>query len=337
MINRDKKYPLLIKSIAGEGVYQRILKEEAGWEYLNFEARLMKKGEKWSGSTGNNEYGIILLGKSVRSKIKVALSGDGGDELFAGYHKHRALNYAFQFPSLTKLIGMGQPALNYLPYSRKSGLLNAMRKLQRYSQGANLGTNERYWKWAGFGNPLQHELFNNSSFSASTFLEQSTGVDIQRFEDCLESDIKMVLEGDMLVKTDRNSMRHGLEVRVPLLDHELVDFVQNMDVNYKIDLKGGKRILREICEGILPEQIINKKKHGFEVPLKKWLEGDLQEKVNELLDSDLINEQGLFDPKSVERLKLTLKNSASQNSEYAVWNLMAFNQWWLNFRDKLKE
>lgn len=61
MINRDKKYPLLVKSLAGEGVYQRILKEDAGWEYLNFEARLMKKAERWSGHTGNHEYGIILL------------------------------------------------------------------------------------------------------------------------------------------------------------------------------------------------------------------------------------------------------------------------------------
>jgi 5-deoxy-glucuronate isomerase len=66
MINRDKKYPLLVKSMAGDGVYQRILKEDAGWEYLNFEARLMKKADRWSGHTGNNEYGIILLGGNYK-------------------------------------------------------------------------------------------------------------------------------------------------------------------------------------------------------------------------------------------------------------------------------
>ena len=273
---------------------------------------------------------------SVRNEIKVALSGDGGDELFAGYYKHKAQYYAFQFPVLTRLIGLGEPALRYLPFSRKRGLLNAMRKLQRYSQGANQNANDRYWSWAGFGNPVQGDLFTNLSFHPLEFLKQSTNKDIACFEDGLESDIKMVLEGDMLVKTDRNSMRHGLEVRVPLLDHELVDFVQNMDVRYKIDWKGGKKILRELAVGILPKQIIGKKKHGFEVPLKKWLNHELTEKMNELLSLDLISEQGFFDPVTVDKLKLSIKNSASQNSEYAIWNLMAFNQWWLNYRDKLK-
>lgn len=111
MINRDKKYPLLVKSMAGESVYQRILKEEAGWEYLNFEARLMKQGETWTGHTGNNEYGIILLGGDYKVKTDRGSweTINGRKDVFSGiaHALYLPRQTAFEFTAESEILDLG--------------------------------------------------------------------------------------------------------------------------------------------------------------------------------------------------------------------------------------
>ncbi len=111
MINRDKKYPLLVKSITGSSIYQRILKEDAGWEYLNFEARLMKKGEKWSGDTGNNELGIILLGGNYRVKTDRGSweTKYGRSDVFSGiaHTLYLPRNTAYELTAESELLDLG--------------------------------------------------------------------------------------------------------------------------------------------------------------------------------------------------------------------------------------
>jgi len=111
MINRDKKYPLLVKSMAGEGVYQRILKEDAGWEYLNFEARLIKKGETWTGHTGNNEYGIILLGGNYKVKTDQGSweTKNGRKDVFSGiaHTLYLPRNTAFELTAESEILDLG--------------------------------------------------------------------------------------------------------------------------------------------------------------------------------------------------------------------------------------
>ncbi len=111
MINRDKKYPLLIKSIPGNGVYQRILKEEAGWDYLNFEARIMKRGETWSGHTGNNEYGIILLGGDYKAKTNRGNweTKHGRKDVFSGiaHTLYLPRNTSFELNAVSEWLDLG--------------------------------------------------------------------------------------------------------------------------------------------------------------------------------------------------------------------------------------
>ena len=111
MINRDKKYPLLIKSKAGKEVYQRILKEDAGWEYLNFEARIMKKGGSWSGHTGPNEYGIILLGGNYKVKTDRGSweTVNGRKDVFSGiaHTLYLPRNTAFELTAVSELLDLG--------------------------------------------------------------------------------------------------------------------------------------------------------------------------------------------------------------------------------------
>lgn len=111
MINRDKKYPLLIKSLAGQGVYQRILREDAGWEYLNFEARIMKKDERWSGHTGNHEYGIILLGGDYKVKTNRGYweTTNGRKDVFSGiaHTLYLPRNTSFEFTAVSDWLDLG--------------------------------------------------------------------------------------------------------------------------------------------------------------------------------------------------------------------------------------
>ncbi|MCK4988955.1 MAG: 5-deoxy-glucuronate isomerase [Bacteroidales bacterium] len=111
MINRDKKYPLLVKSLTGSSVYQRVLKEDAGWEYLNFEARLMKKDEKWNGHTGNNELGIILLGGNYRVKTDRGswLTINGRSDVFSGiaHTLYLPRNTDYELTAESELLDLG--------------------------------------------------------------------------------------------------------------------------------------------------------------------------------------------------------------------------------------
>lgn len=111
MLNRDKKYPLLVKSLTGKSVYQRILKEEAGWEHLNFEARLMKKDEKWSGHTGNNELGIVLLGGNYRVKTDLGSwkTINGRSDVFSGiaHTLYLPRNTAYELTAESEVLDLG--------------------------------------------------------------------------------------------------------------------------------------------------------------------------------------------------------------------------------------
>ncbi|MEQ8324594.1 MAG: asparagine synthase (glutamine-hydrolyzing) [Vicingaceae bacterium] len=276
-----------------------------------------------------------LLSKEVKKSVGVALSGDGADELFGGYHKHRALLWSFQHPIYSKLLAVIHPIINQLPSSRESGLYNAVRSMERLSRSASKRPDVRYWDWAGYGNPVLKKLLHESRFGPAQFLNSITGKDIKNFDDCLETDLKMVLEGDMLVKTDRYSMRNGLEVRVPMLDRRIVRFARRLAVDQKVSLGQGKLIMREAAKKILPLSVINKKKHGFEVPLKQWLNRELETLSIELLNPQVLIEQGLFNINAVSELQHMVKKPASNNAEYAIWNLMVFNQWWLNNREYL--
>ena len=123
-------------------------------------------------------------------------------------------------------------------------------------------------------------------------------------------------------------MLNGLEFRVPFLDHELVELVNRIPAKQKISFNNKKQLLKESFAHMLPNEILNKKKHGFEVPLKKWLNGELNGIKMELLNPEFIKEQGIFNSDVVQKALLLSKSKNSSNSEYLIWNLMVFNSWW---------
>lgn len=128
------------------------------------------------------------------------------------------------------------------------------------------------------------------------------------------------------------SMRNGLEVRVPFLDHRLVEFAFSLPSNYKIDGKMKKKILQDAGRHLLPHEIYNRPKHGFEVPLVKWFNKELKPLIHEELLSDkFIKDQNLFNLKSVNELKSKLQSNYPGDSPATVFALLIFNNWWKKY------
>jgi asparagine synthase (glutamine-hydrolysing) len=271
---------------------------------------------------------VNLLAKETRKYVTVALSGDGADELFAGYNKHEAELRIRSKSKLNALAKRGSLLWNVLPASRNSAFGNRIRQLRKFAEGMDMEPLDRYWNWAGFYSEaeLKH-LIPKIQSTQNPFL-LSRNPHSEDFNDVLSLDMEMVLEGDMLVKVDRMSMLHALEVRPPFLDHEVVDFVMQLPAEYKIQPGNRKRILKDTFRDLLPEEIFHRKKQGFEVPLLNWFRGELRGLIDELLDEKFLREQQIFNPVAVKELRRQLHSSDPDDSAAKVWALIVFQTWW---------
>jgi asparagine synthase (glutamine-hydrolysing) len=139
----------------------------------------------------------------------------------------------------------------------------------------------------------------------------------------------LVLQNDMLTKVDMMSMANSLEVRVPFLDHELVNYVSSIPSNYKIDKNTRKKILKDAFKDYMPKDIYNRPKQGFEVPLLKWFRTELKSMIiNDLLDEDFIIEQNIFNLDEINKLKKRLFSNNTKDIHAQIWGLIVFQYWW---------
>ncbi|MEO8444287.1 MAG: XrtA/PEP-CTERM system amidotransferase [Gammaproteobacteria bacterium] len=270
---------------------------------------------------------------ATREHVKVALSGDGGDENFAGYRRYRmfaaeeavraALPDAIRKP-VFGLLGRWYPKLDWAPrYVRGKSTFQA---LARDSAGAYLHAvsiapeelrGELYS--AGFKTGL-------SGYSSRAVFDQYLrGRD---FPDTLTMaqylDFKTYIPGDILTKVDRASMAHGLEVRVPLLDHHFVEWVARIPTALKLKRGEGKYIFKKSLEGMLPESILYRRKMGFAVPLDRWFRGPLAAQVQELGTSTHLADTGFFAPGSVQQI--VARHLAGRRDHSAlIWALLMFD------------
>lgn len=283
---------------------------------------------------------VYILSKHTRRHVTVALSGDGGDEVFAGYNKHAAEWRMRQGGILNAIVKTGAPLWNVLPKSRNNMLTNKFRQLQRFSEGANLNAAERYWRWACFQSPQESialfhpKIKQRMSNSALTNIrrEYTTNIEGADFNEVLLADMNLVLLSDMLVKVDLMSMANSLEVRSPFLDKNVVEFAFGLPSSYKIDSRMKKRIVQDAFRSYLPEEIYNRPKHGFEIPLLDWFRNELWGLINDdLLNDQFIQEQEIFDVATIQNLKKQLLSSNPGDSHAIVWALIVFQQWWKSY------
>lgn len=282
---------------------------------------------------------VYILSKKTREHVTVALSGDGADELFGGYNKHQAEYLVQQESLINKMVSLGAPVWDKLPKSRHSKLGNVIRQLDRFAQGRKLSTPERYWRWCSFTpehyasnllkadiGPLQGEYRERKKEILKGFTEDKD------INETLYADMKLVLVNDMLTKVDLMSMANSLEVRVPFLDHDLVNFAFQLPGEYKVSEKGRKRILKDAFRNILPEELYSRNKMGFEVPLLQWFRSDLKSLIlDDLLADDFVEEQNIFKPETIQKLKKQLFSNNPGEIHAQIWALIVFQTWYKKY------
>lgn len=278
---------------------------------------------------------VNILSMHTRKYAKVALSGDGADELVAGYNKHAAEYRAREKGFLSNLVRIGSPLWKLMPKGRHSKSSNLARQLDRFAKGMKAGNKERYWQWAQWlptEKALQY-MAADFDFNEYEKRKQDTlqyiapkGGD---FNEVLYTDMHLVLQGDMLHKVDSMSMCQSLEVRTPFLDHRLVEFAFSLPTEYKINSKLKKRILQDACRHLLPKELYNRPKQGFEVPLLQWFRTDMhQQTFKELFGREFIEHQGIFHFEAIQNLLQKIHSSNPEDSAITLWKLLVFQNWW---------
>ncbi len=264
----------------------------------------------------------LLLCKYAKQKVTVALSGDGGDELFGGYPRYKGIadrwkkNQSIPF----WLKSFAKEATSFLSGNNNSFIESFRKKMRKISHH---NFNELYLDEVSRWRPDEEIYFNNnSSYDLCDFNKNSMNLSIERL--LMLKDTITYLPGNLLVKMDRASMAFGLEVRSPFLDHELAEFCWTLPDNYTVD-NGKKDLLRDILIRKIPERLINRPKRGFEPPLADWLTGPLSEWAGDMLFSNS-NSFKLYDIKKV-RNKFDKLMNGEKKWTYKLWTVIMYESW----------
>jgi asparagine synthase (glutamine-hydrolysing) len=281
-------------------------------------------------------FPTFLVSEMARRFVKVVLSGDGGDEIFAGYETYLAQRLDQRLYSRLPR-WMRQQALPYLmdlipPQPAKKGLVN---KTKRFVEGGALPETWQHTRWMMFMKPQDRVDLYQADLRATLDGDTSGGLIERYFQDSNKVDrlaqqqyvdIKTYLVDDILVKVDRMSMAASLEARVPFLDYRIVEFALNLPSHLKLNGNETKVILRRLMANRLPEAVLNKPKEGFSIPMKHWLRGELRPLMNDLLSAGTIRRRGYFNPKTVAQW-LSEHQSGRVNHSHRLWALMVFELW----------
>ncbi|MDQ3180360.1 MAG: asparagine synthase (glutamine-hydrolyzing) [Acidobacteriota bacterium] len=283
----------------------------------------------------------FLLSRFVRKYVTVALGGDGGDEIFAGYPMYFGHKMARVYDRIPRFLRSGviEPFVNNLPVSTNN--LSFDYKAKRFVAASKYDTVTRHHSWFGsFSIDQQNHLLTKDVLANSSgdiykgaknllkITDAQTEVERMQF-----LDINFYMAEDILTKVDRASMAVSMEVRAPFLDPRVAQFAASLPLEYKLRGSKGKYILKKAVEPLLPKNILHRPKKGFGIPIAEWLKGRLNPLMHDLLAPDRLKNQGLFDEKFVRKLiREHETNVASHHKQ--LWTLLVFQLWFDNFLKK---
>lgn len=283
---------------------------------------------------------VYYLSQMTRERVTVALSGDGADEILAGYETYQAFYAAWLYRFIPAAIRRGviAPLVRQLPVSHNKISLDF--KLKRFVQGAELDdeAGHAYWRTI-FNEPSKRSLYTPA---VRQHLNGTDTVDLYRaafaqtdakhpLDRMLYVDTRFYLPNDMLVKVDRMSMAHSLEVRVPFLDHRLVEFAATLPPQLKLkQWRYKKYLLKAAMQRHLPNVSIWRKKQGFNVPKNVWLAGELRDFAFDHLSEPQMQRMGLFEFGQVANL-LNQHITGTQDNSHQIWGLLCLSLWWQQF------
>ena len=265
----------------------------------------------------------------TKAHVTVVLTGEGADELFAGYSHYKLLSWCDRLAAVSpgaaarmlgRIFGSGTAArgLEYLGQLRdRAGAYMALKSVFTATE-----------KDALYADGLRRETRATMPPDAIVRRSLQPG-DGPYLQQLLRLDLATWLPDDLLVKVDRMTMAHGVEARVPFLDHRVVEAVMGMPPEWKLRRMTGKHILRRVGARLLPDEITRRKKTGFGVPVGEWAAGELREMVMDLLGPEAVKRRGLFRPEAVARL--TGRSSYSMFARRQLWTLLCLEMWCREF------
>jgi asparagine synthase (glutamine-hydrolysing) len=267
-----------------------------------------------------------LVSQLAAGSVKVALSGEGGDELFGGYYTYSADLLA---PLLRWPAAIARPIVERLPSSDAKASFDY--KAKRFVRAAHLSPMERHYGWKEiFSAPARAELLGDRprapgplELYRERFAESEGAEQLTRLQDL---DFAINLVDDLLVKADRASMAHSLEVRVPFCDRVVAEFAFSLPAHAKVRWLAKKRLLRKAVAPLVPAEILRARKRGFSAPIAAWLRGPVQGFAREALSEDALARDGYLDPTAVRRL-LDDHASGREDLSRQLWGLLCFTVW----------
>jgi asparagine synthase (glutamine-hydrolysing) len=284
-------------------------------------------------------FPTYLVSKMARSHVTVALSGDGGDELFAGYDTYLADRIARRLEALPTVVRRRiLPGILRLipPTEEKKGAVNIAK---RFVQGAALPPELMHTRWMTFLTAVDKELLYTPTLREALRGFETAGFILEhgrakRFADRLTAaqyvDLKTYLPENILTKVDRMSMVTSLEARVPVLDHKIVEFAFRLPAHLRLKGLTTKYLLKKAVAPLLPPEILTKKKQGFSIPIKNWLSGALRPLMTDLLDAERVRRRGWFEPAAVRRL-MDEHLAGRENHSHRLWAMMVLELWQQRF------
>ncbi len=284
-------------------------------------------------------FPTFLVSEMARKHVTVVLSGDGGDELLAGYDTYVAQTLALRYQRLPWWMrkALIEPTINALPPTdKKKGLIN---KSRRFVEGLRLPDHLQHVRWMIFLQEADKDLLYKQhvrqqleGYRPYEFMEKkfarcssSDPLDQQQYVD-----LTTYLVDDILVKVDRMSMATSLEARVPFLDHRLVEFAASIPSSLRLQKGQTKYILKKAMQGILPDQILSRGKEGFSIPIKNWIKEELNPLMNDALSTDRLEESGLFSVNTVHRM-MKEHMTGKENHSHKLWALIVFQRWYRQY------
>ncbi len=290
-----------------------------------------------------SNFPTYLVSKTARERVTVALSGDGGDEIFGGYEHYIAQKMArtIDLPLIRSLHPAFSKLTHLFPPSRKKkGLVN---RIKRFSEGLSNSYADRHFRWMQFLSHLQKKGIYSDAFYNDAYVQDlnrrepfaghfSDATVFDGLNKDLYLDFKTYMVDNILVKVDRMSMATSLEARVPLLDKKMVEFAFSLPSDYKVRGKTTKWFFKKAMENILPNEIIYRRKEGFSIPIKNWLKTDLKDLMMAYLSPNRIKDAGILNPTAVQRM-IDEHLSNKQNHAHRLWAFILFNIW----RDKFSD
>jgi asparagine synthase (glutamine-hydrolysing) len=279
-----------------------------------------------------------LLSRFTRKHVTVALGGDGGDELFAGYQMYAGHRWAEVYKHVPAALrhGFVEPLVRLLPVKTKN--LSFDYKAVRFVTGANYDTVARHHIWFGSFTPdQQQQLLTPAALDASDneIYADARVIAAECEDDDLVTrmqsvDTRLYLAEDILTKVDRASMAVSLEVRAPFLDPRVAEYAASLPCNYKLRRMKTKYILKKAVRDMLPGFVTRRGKKGFGVPVAEWLKFNLRPLARDLLSSERVRRAGVFNPEYVARLQDEHERGVA-NHRKLLWTLLMFELWHESF------